>query len=48
MGDACDPAPENQDLDGDGVPNVADNCPMTANPGQEDANLNMIGDACEP
>jgi hypothetical protein len=35
------------DADGDGVPDEVDNCPGTANPGQADANLNGIGDACE-
>ncbi len=35
------------DNDGDGVPNVIDNCPDVANPLQEDSNNNGIGDACE-
>lgn len=35
------------DIDGDGVPNGADNCREQHNPGQEDANYNGVGDACE-
>jgi hypothetical protein len=35
------------DSDGDGVVNVLDNCPLTANPGQADDNGNDVGDACE-
>lgn len=35
------------DLDGDGVPNATDNCPFTANPGQEDTDNDAIGDACD-
>lgn len=35
------------DSDDDGVPDESDNCPETANPGQEDTNSNGIGDACE-
>lgn len=34
------------DLDGDGIC-ADDNCPTMANPGQEDANGNGIGDVCE-
>src|SRR5262249_33188480 len=43
------------DADGDGVPEkptaaypFGDNCPGVANPLQTDANLNGIGDACDP
>jgi hypothetical protein len=36
-----------QDRDGDGVTDDLDNCPVVANAGQEDANLNGIGNACE-
>jgi hypothetical protein len=36
------------DEDADGVPDVFDNCPDVANPGQEDVDGNGVGDACEP
>ncbi len=35
------------DRDGDGVPDLRDNCPTVPNPDQEDRNANRIGDACE-
>lgn len=35
------------DVDADEVPDVIDNCPSVANPGQQDANGNGVGDACE-
>lgn len=36
-----------QDSDGDGWNDSQDNCPMTANPDQADADQNGLGDACE-
>ena len=35
------------DTDADGIADNVDNCPLIANPGQEDTNNNGIGDACE-
>jgi hypothetical protein len=35
------------DSDGDGVPNVCDNCPATPNPDQADTDGDGIGDACD-
>lgn len=35
------------DADGDGVPDVSDNCPNDANPDQADENGDGTGDACE-
>jgi len=34
------------DGDGDGVPDVLDNCPEISNPSQEDTDSNGVGDAC--
>jgi hypothetical protein len=35
------------DTDADGVPDVADNCPAVANPGQQDADADSKGDHCD-
>lgn len=40
--------PDVTDTDGDDVMDFCDNCPTTSNPGQEDADQNGVGDACEP
>ena len=42
-GDAC----ELSDTDGDGVPDVPDNCPLIKNPDQKDTDGDKIGDACD-
>jgi len=36
-----------QDSDGDGVPDISDNCPFVANPSQADADSDGIGNACD-
>jgi hypothetical protein len=41
------PFPTCEDVDDDGVPNGLDNCPDDDNPGQDDADGDGIGDACE-
>lgn len=39
--------PTNPDSDGDSISDGIDNCPLTANTLQSDANSNNIGDACD-
>lgn len=34
-------------IDGDGVPDEEDNCPMVHNPGQEDEDEDLVGNACD-
>jgi hypothetical protein len=41
IGDVCD-----DDLDGDGLTNSKDNCPLVSNPSQLDSLDNGVGDAC--
>jgi hypothetical protein len=38
----------NPDPDADGVMNIFDNCPSVYNPNQEDADSDLIGNACDP
>jgi hypothetical protein len=42
-----DPACANEDFDGDGVQNSADNCPSIRNTDQADADNDGVGNACE-
>ena len=44
---AMPPGGPSPDGDGDGVPDASDNCPLDANPGQQDADGDGVGDACE-
>ena len=40
-------ASEQEDSDGDGVGDNSDNCPSISNPGQNDTDSDMLGDACD-
>jgi hypothetical protein len=40
--------PGRPDYDGDGVLNLADNCPVNYNPNQADRDGDGVGDACQP
>lgn len=48
-GDVCDSCPSTplDDVDGDGICEDTDNCPAHTNPGQEDADEDLVGDACD-
>lgn len=46
-GVACGPPTAECDMDGDGLTNEEDNCPDTANPGQENLDSDDFGDACD-
>lgn len=36
------------DTDGDGIPNIVDNCPSVSNANQQDSDGDGVGDACDP
>ncbi len=36
------------DSDGDGIPDISDNCPTIFNPDQADSDFDFVGDACDP
>lgn len=40
-------APISVSVDGDGINGAADNCPTVDNPGQEDSDLDSVGDLCD-
>jgi len=40
-------APQGRDTDLDSIPDLTDNCPLVANPGQADADHDERGDACD-
>ena len=47
MDGSLDADPSTFDSDGDGVPDVTDNCPSTANADQTDYDADGVGDACD-
>lgn len=38
---------QENDTDGDGIPDAVDNCPAVSNPGQEDTDGDGVGDVCD-
>ena len=46
-GDGCRDSTEDNDDDNDGILDVDDNCPLTANPDQSDFDGDGIGDVCD-
>jgi Tol biopolymer transport system component len=51
-GSTCQPDPVIEatplvDTDGDGVPDIRDNCPLVYNPDQKDSDHDGVGDACD-
>ena len=42
------PDPALYDGDGDGIPDIGDNCPFIANPTQRDTDRDGQGNACDP
>ena len=48
LGDVCDPNPNDDDTDDDGVPDGTDNCPVNPNPDQTDTDGDGLGDVCDP
>ncbi|MGE4198104.1 MAG: GC-type dockerin domain-anchored protein [Phycisphaerales bacterium] len=47
VGDSLAPASSTQDSDGDGILDVADNCPLASNASQTDTDGDGVGDVCD-
>jgi hypothetical protein len=48
LAEFSDSGPTFPDSDEDGRPDLFDNCPAVSNPDQGDADLDLLGDACDP